>query len=138
MKKSSLLLCLGIFLLQTSNSPAADVSVSEATSECIDCHASTKTVGLGEGTVFVKDGEMYFEGVDKGVTTASGQTVPFDSYVDLEGKAQQHSSRPDLRPFNKKELKSILRVGLCVRCHNRYDDPIWKSYNETTECVRIE
>jgi len=40
MKKSSLLLCLGIFLLQTSNSPAADVSVSEATSECIDCHAS--------------------------------------------------------------------------------------------------
>ncbi len=36
MKKFSLLLCLGIFLLQTSNSPAADVSVSEATSECID------------------------------------------------------------------------------------------------------
>jgi hypothetical protein len=40
MKKISLLLCLGIFLLAAVNSPAADISISEASSECIDCHAS--------------------------------------------------------------------------------------------------
>ncbi len=104
--------------------------------ECLECHASTKTVGLGEGTIRMKEGELYFESVDQGVTSASGQTVPFDSYVDLEGKALQHSSRPELRPFNKKELKSILRVGLCVRCHDRYEDTIWLKYNDKTVCER--
>ncbi len=104
--------------------------------ECIDCHASTKTVGLGEGKVFMRDGELVFESVDQGVVTSAGTTVPFDAYVTLAGEPLQHSSRPTLRPFNQGELRSILRVGLCVRCHNRYDDTIWKDYNGQTVCRR--
>ena len=106
--------------------------------DCVDCHASTKTVGLGEGKVFVRDNKLVFEGVDKGVVTSAGQTVPFDAYVTLDGEALQHSSRSTLRPFDGKELNSILRVGLCVGCHNRYDDPIWKNYTSATICRRPE
>ena len=40
MKKVSLLICLGIFLLQASYALAAELPISEATSECIDCHVS--------------------------------------------------------------------------------------------------
>jgi hypothetical protein len=106
--------------------------------DCIDCHASTKTVGLGEGKVFMRDGEMVFESVDKGVVTSAGVTVPFDAYVTMEGEPLQHSSRSTMRPFDKGELRAILRVGLCVGCHDRYDDPIWKNYNGQTVCRRPE
>jgi hypothetical protein len=106
--------------------------------ECLDCHASTKTVGLGEGRIFMRDGEMQFETVDQGVETSVGTTVPFDAYVNLAGTALQHSSRADLRPFDKEELRAILRVGLCVGCHDRYDDKIWNSYTGKTVCRRIQ
>lgn len=106
--------------------------------ECIDCHTSTKTVGLGEGKVFMRKGELVFEAIDQGIVTSAGKTVPFDAYVTLDGEPLQHSSRSTLRPFDKGELRSILRVGLCVRCHNQYDDPIWKNYNEQTVCRRPE
>ncbi len=104
--------------------------------ECRDCHNSTKTVGLGEGTIRVAGGEMVFEGVDRGVWTSAGQTVPFDSYVNLDGVPQQHSSRPDLRPFNREELQKILQVGMCVSCHDSYLDPIWSTYNMNSTCKR--
>jgi hypothetical protein len=105
---------------------------------CIDCHTSTKTVGLGEGTVFMRNGELIFEAVDQGVSTSAGKTVPFDAYVTLDGEPLQHSSRSTLRPFNQNELRAILRVGLCVRCHNRYDDAVWKGYTGQTVCLRSE
>jgi len=104
--------------------------------DCVDCHASTKSLGLGEGTLFEKDGEMVFEGIDQGVETHAGMTVPFDGYVTLDGEPLQHSSRPELRPFNGKELKAILRVGLCVGCHDSYDDKIWEKYTQDTVCKR--
>ncbi|MEN8189078.1 MAG: hypothetical protein ABFS19_04475 [Thermodesulfobacteriota bacterium] len=105
--------------------------------ECVDCHASTKTVGLGEGTLSIKDGKYHFTPLDQGVDTLVGQTVGFDSFVTIDGEPLQHTSRDDLRPFNGEELKKILRVGVCVGCHDRYDDPIWKDYSEKMECSRI-
>jgi hypothetical protein len=104
--------------------------------ECADCHASTKTVGLGEGTLVRRDGELTFQSIDQGVHTSAGTTVPFDAYVNLAGEPLQKSSRPDLRPFNGKELRAILRVGQCVRCHTQYDDKAWQGYNAATVCPR--
>jgi hypothetical protein len=106
--------------------------------DCVDCHASTKTVGLGEGKIFMQNGELVFESIDRGIVTSAGTTVPFDAYVTLAGEPLQHSSRSTLRPFDKGELRAILRVGLCVRCHDQYDDPIWKEYNGQTVCRRPE
>ncbi len=103
---------------------------------CVDCHASTKTLGLGEGTLFEKDGEILFESLGQGVDTHAGKTVPFDGYVTLDGEPLQYSSRPELRPFNSKELKAILRVGQCACCHDSYSDKIWQEYTQDTVCKR--
>ena len=103
---------------------------------CEDCHSSTRTVGLGEGSLFVKDGQVQFTPLDKGIESATGQTVGFDAFVALDGKQLQHGSRADLRPFNGDELRKILRIGSCVGCHDSYLDPAWKNYNEQTLCTR--
>ena len=105
---------------------------------CVDCHSSPKTIGLGEGTVYEKDGRLRFTGVDRGVQTVNGVTVPFDAYVTIDGEPLQHSSRPEVRPFNGEELDRILRVGLCVGCHDSYDDPLWKKYTRGMSCPRQE
>ncbi len=104
---------------------------------CADCHQSTKTVGLGEGTVSVdEDGKWQFTSLDQGVDTYAGTTVPFDAFVTIDGEPLQHGSRADLRPFNKDELQNILRVGTCVGCHDSYTDPAWKDYSKETVCKR--
>ena len=105
---------------------------------CSDCHQSTKTVGLGEGTVAVdENGTWTFTPLDQGVYTIDGKTVPFDAFVTIDGEPLQHGSRADLRPFTKEELHNILRVGQCVGCHDQYDDPVWKKYSPKVECTRL-
>ncbi len=101
---------------------------------CEDCHSSSKTVGLGEGTVVKKDGKWEFYPLDQGVDTRQGRTVGFDSFVDIDGTQLQHGSRADLRPFNGEELRRILRVGLCLPCHTKYDDPAFREYDPKRPC----
>jgi len=101
---------------------------------CEDCHASPKTIGLGEGTVVKKDGQWEFYPVDQGVDTLKGKTVGFDSFVTIDGEQLQHGSRDNLRPFNGDELKRILRVGLCLKCHKEYNDPAYKNYDPKRPC----
>ena len=102
--------------------------------DCADCHSSSKTLGLGEGTVLKKDGKWAFIPIDQGVDTLNGRTVGFDNFVTIDGKALQHGSRKDLRPFNGEELHRILRVGLCLRCHKTYDDPVYTNYDPKKKC----
>lgn len=101
---------------------------------CVDCHTSTKTVGLGEGTVWQENGKWYFNPVHQGVETAAGLTPPLDGYVDIHGQPLQKSNRPDLRPFNQQELARILRVGQCLACHTDFNDPIYKNYSLELKC----
>jgi len=103
---------------------------------CADCHASSKTVGLGEGTVSVENGKLVFTGIDQGVETAVGRTVPFDAFVQIDGTPLQLGSRPDLRPFNGEELRRILRVGFCVGCHDASAARVWDNYSAKTVCRR--
>jgi len=101
---------------------------------CKDCHASPKTVGLGEGTVTKTQGEWQFFPVDQGIDTVAGRTVGLDTFVTIEGEPLQHGSRNDLRPFNKDELQRILRVGLCLDCHTDYSDPAYTNYDPKRPC----
>ena len=102
--------------------------------ECVDCHASPKTVGLGEGTLWQENGRWRFSPIHQGEQTAVGVTPPLDGFVDLEGNSLQRGARAELRPFDKEELQRILRVGLCVRCHKTYDDPVFKDYDRSRSC----
>lgn len=102
--------------------------------ECADCHSSPKTIGLGKGTVTKRDGKWEFIPVDQGVETLKGRTVGLDNFVTIDGKPLQHGSRADLRPFNGDEIKRILRVGLCLPCHKKYDDPVYQDYSPGRPC----
>jgi len=102
--------------------------------ECADCHSSSKTLGLGEGTVTKKNGKWAFTPLDQGVETIEGRTVGFDNFVDIDGNQLQHGSRENLRPFNGEELRRILRVGLCLQCHKSYDDPVYLNYDPKRLC----
>jgi hypothetical protein len=93
-------------------------------------------VGLGLGTVSYENGKWFFTPAGQGITTEIGLTPPLDAFGTLDGKALQHGSRSDLRPFNRQELARILRVGLCLECHQKYDDPAWKNYGPETRCRR--
>ena len=101
---------------------------------CEDCHASTKTLGLGEGKVVKENGKWQFFPVDRGVDTLKGRTVGFDTFVTIDGTPLQHGSRADLRPFNRDELQRILRVGLCLQCHKNYTDPVYQQYDPEKPC----
>jgi len=68
------------------------------------------------------------------VDTLKGRTVGFDSFVSIDGKQLQHGSRDNLRPFNGDELKRILRVGLCLKCHRDYNDAAYKNYDPKRPC----
>ena len=112
-------------------------TIQEKGRTCVDCHSSPKTVGLGEGKLYVENNQIKFTPIDQGVETQFGKTPGFDTYVTIEGKALQHSSRPDLRPFSSEELQKILRVGRCVGCHSSYRDTIWKKYSRDMQCSRF-
>ncbi len=101
---------------------------------CRDCHMSTKTVGLGEGTVTKKGGEWYFYPIDQGVDTLSGRTVGLDTFVTIDGTPLQNGSRKNLRPFNGDELRRILRVGLCLECHTELNDKAYLDYDSKRPC----
>jgi len=101
---------------------------------CQDCHASPKTVGLGEGTLWREQGEWRFLPQVQGLETAVGPTPALDAYVDLRGNPLQKSARADLRPFNQEELQRILRIGTCLACHRDLTDPAWRNYRTSTKC----
>ena len=105
---------------------------------CKDCHTSPKTIGLGEGIVVKKDGKWEFHPVGQGVDTLLGRTVPLDAFVTIDGKQLQHGSRDNLRPFNGEELRRILRVGLCLQCHEDYTDPAFQGYESTRSCPEYQ
>ncbi len=94
---------------------------------CSACHRSPKTLGLGRGTVWLDKGKWHFDSASEGIKTPTGETPPLDAFVTIDGKALQKGFRPDMRPFNRRELDRILRVGLCLPCHNHVDDPIYNS-----------
>ena len=102
---------------------------------CADCHTSSKTVGLGEGMVWKKEGEYHFTPLNSGIETPFGTTVPLDAYVSMDGEALQNSSRSDLRPFNGEELRRILRVGECLGCHEQ-TDTLFANYTKEMQCPK--
>lgn len=103
---------------------------------CADCHTEPKTVGLGEGTLSQQNGDLHFTPLDQGVRTAIDTTPALDAYVDINGKPLQKSARLDLRPFNREELRRILRVGLCLPCHNTYTDLAYRDYTPDRRCPK--
>lgn len=100
---------------------------------CKSCHQNPLSLGLGTGQLSRKTGfqkgvventlKWEFTPANRGI-----KNIPIDSFVTIEGKPLANFSRPWLRPFNRQEIERILEAGLCITCHNTYDDPVIKQW----------
>ena len=95
---------------------------------CVDCHTSTKTVGLGLGTAWQEGGRWRFSPTTAPIETSAGLTPRLDAYVSIDGTPLQKSFRPNLRPFNQEELSRILTAGTCLPCHPRIADKAYHPF----------
>jgi len=104
---------------------------------CIDCHTSTKTLGLGEGTAWQDEsGAWHFDPVFQEMDTTAGTVPTLDAFVTIDGVALQKSFRPDMRPFNAQEISRILVVGQCLACHTSGKDPIYHPFPKEPVCPK--
>jgi len=125
MKKVSLLLILGLGIWQTPYSLAADIPISEASSECIDCHASVHPGIVKDwqnsrhAKITPKDA-MAVEGTGRKV---SGKKVPENLRGTVVGCAECHMQRPkshaDTFEHNGYEIHVVVSPQDCATCHSQ-------------------
>ena len=83
---------------------------------CKECHRDPRALGLGAGSVYLKDGKWAFE--------PAMDAPALDAFVDISGRALVNFSRPGrLRAFNKNEIDRVLTVGVCLGCHSGLSFP---------------
>ena len=98
--------------------PIQPHTVTKEARTCVECHTTTKAVGLGGGVYS---------------SAANGLPIDFEleRIVDENGKQIQETSHEGARPFNKEELQRIMRTGTCVACHGE-DDVAWSKMKGNT------
>ena len=102
---------------------------------CESCHLSPETLGLGKGDLKIganntgkNDSLVPLNRLDE-----QTQASVFDpqAKVSMRGEVLAGSHQLKARPFNQKEIVRILRVGNCIPCHYRYDDPIYQDIKKS-------
>jgi hypothetical protein len=89
------------------HNPIQPHTVTKKSRTCVECHTTTKALGLGGG---------YYD-VQKNFPNGAPIDFELERIVDEEGTQIQETAHEGARPFNKEELQRISRVGTCVACH---------------------
>jgi len=91
---------------------------------CASCHSDPLAVGLGRG-------ELKLEGEGAAASwrfvpkyeLLPHDGLPADAWRGLANERERpFSTRGDARPFSRLEIEKILRVGVCLDCHDPGDD----------------
>jgi hypothetical protein len=117
------------------STPINPHTTSISVRSCAGCHLSPKALGIGQG--FLSLGAVWAKNkfvslVDPG---KNGNPLGFawESLVSATGRVLMGTTHPRARPFNAAELKRMIRVGSCLPCHDRYDDPIYRNWPQSLE-----
>lgn len=123
MKKIACLFTVGLFLWLPNVAMAADVPVSDATSECLDCH-TTVHPGIVEGwrksrhAVITSKTAMAVKGLARKV---SSKQVPENLLTVAVGCAECHTQRPkahaDTFEHNGYDVHVVVSPRDCATCH---------------------
>lgn len=115
-------------------------SIQKQARSCTSCHLSPETLGLGAGDL--KIGKS-FTGKNDFVdplnrTDKIMKASKFDpqAKVTMRGEPLAGTDQPKARTFNQKEITRILKVGNCIPCHDRYDDPVYQDINQSYAFAR--
>ncbi|NIP99986.1 MAG: hypothetical protein GWM98_05965, partial [Nitrospinaceae bacterium] len=109
-------------------------SVGKARS-CASCHLSPRTLGMGEGDLKLgrkpsgQNDEM--RPLNRSDAVQRKSEFGPDAKITARGETLAGTSQPGARPFNQEEAHRILKVGNCIPCHDRYDDPIYRNMDKS-------
>jgi hypothetical protein len=89
---------------------------------CGECHANPAFLGFGQHLV---------EGANIAGTLICAQSAdkPLDGFLTMEdGRVRAYSAitREHSRPLNGREVRRTLAVNLCIVCHDKAKDPIYR------------
>lgn len=110
-------------------------SVGKSVRSCGSCHMSSQALGLGNGNINIginasgKD-DMVLPLVRSDIVSGRSQLDP-QARVTLRGEPLAGISQPGARPFSQREINRILKVGNCLPCHDKGDDPIYKDIQKS-------
>ena len=123
MTKAGILLCMGIIFFQNTVVSAADDAVSEATTECIDCHASIHPgiVRDWQNSRHAKITPQVAMAVDGLALKLSSKNVPENLKNSVVGCAECHTLNPkahaDTFEHNGYDIHVVVSPTDCSTCH---------------------
>ncbi|HMN02945.1 selenite/tellurite reduction operon c-type cytochrome ExtM [Geobacter anodireducens] len=89
---------------------------------CGECHANPAFLGFGQHVT----GKGRIDGT---LRCTKNEEKPLDGFQTMEGglvRAFSAITRENSRPLNDTEAKRVWRANLCIVCHTRADDPIYR------------
>jgi hypothetical protein len=101
------------------------------TPDCEGCHLDPKVLGLGVGSLKITARGLVFDPVYQAAASGLDIDFPLDGFESPDGVPLQRPSRKRSRPFNRQELERITRAGLCVPCHDHYDDEAYRDFDSS-------
>jgi len=110
-------------------------SIRKQVRSCVSCHASSRALGLGEGDIKIGlnssgKNDALLPLVRTEIISGRSQLPP-RARVNLRGEPLAGVSQPGARTFNQKEITKILKVGNCLPCHEKYNDPIYQDMQKS-------
>ncbi len=110
-------------------------SIGKQVRSCASCHLNPQALGLGEGNLKIgrhasgKNDKM--ESLFRSYIIAENSDTAPDAMVTPRGEAVAGSGPSGARPLNQREIVRILKVGNCIPCHDRYEDPIYQNIRKS-------
>lgn len=89
---------------------------------CAECHGNPAFLGFGQHVI---EGNS----ISGTLICEKSATKPLDGFLTLDkGKVNAHSAitRENSRPLNGREVRRTLAVNLCLICHDKANDPIYR------------
>jgi len=89
---------------------------------CAECHGNPAFLGFGQHVV-------EREGIKGTLICERSDSKPLDGFLTLDkGRVTAYSAitRENARPLNGAEVKKTLKVNLCLPCHDKPKDPIYR------------
>lgn len=83
---------------------------------CASCHRSATALGLGTGRL------------ELGAAAPRFTPAHDDGWTRLFPAAPARGTHADARGLNADEQRRVLQVGVCVECHSRADDVVWRDF----------
>jgi hypothetical protein len=104
--------------LYAPNSPH---TTSKKVRNCKSCHASSATLGYGNGelTYDIVENKGIWRFIPEYAVNLNDH-LPEDAWIPFLKETDStvmNSTRPDFRPFTVSEQKRLLTVGACLQCH---------------------